>query len=304
MGCISSAPVEPGPSVRSLVAQSASSLGSPWVPQPASECSARSLGRSGSPAAGLLRLPGSRESPAHRLAPLVHPVHRFLPLVGSFLLVIAQLLTTTFVASLAAALMPIAAISIELLFDNRSVTLSFFIGLTLVLLGSVIILGINRIDLNFSVGLFIGLISVTFFAWGSRASVIHLPNMTTLARTTTTTLGMSGFCLIVYLISLYFELGATDVPKLNLQHVKFFIIYACFGLAISQLLWIKGVQKLGIGIASLHLNITPFYVMIILFIIGHKWIWTQAIGALIIIVGISITQIKNKIPNLINSRNR
>ena len=224
--------------------------------------------------------------------------------VGSFLLVIAQLLTTTFVASLAAALMPIAAISIELLFDNRSVTLSFFIGLTLVLLGSMLILGLHEIDLNFCVGLFVGIISVTFFAWGSRASVIHLPDMTTLARTTTTTLGMSGFCLIVYLISLYFELGATDVPKLNLQHVKFFIIYACFGLAISQLLWIKGVQKLGIGIASLHLNITPFYVMIILFIIGHKWIWTHAIGALIIIVGISITQIKNKIPNLINSRNR
>ena len=75
-----------------------------------------------------------------------------------------------------------------------------------------------------------------------------------------------------------------------MDHIKLFVIYACFGLAISQILWIRGVQKLGIGIASLHLNITPFYVMIILFIIGHTWIWTQAIGAFVIIIGISFTQ--------------
>ena len=223
--------------------------------------------------------------------------------LGSFLLVITQLLTTTFIAALAAALMPVAAITLEIVFDNRRITISFFIGLTLVLFGSMIILGINRIDLNFSVGLFIGLMSVTFFAWGSRASVRHLPEMTTLARTATTTLGMCGFCLIAYLISLYFEFGATDIPKINVEHIKLFIIYACFGLAISQILWIRGVQKLGIGIASLHLNITPFYVMIILFIIGHTWIWTQAIGALVIIIGISFTQTNYINFGSINSKN-
>ena len=213
--------------------------------------------------------------------------------LGSLLLVFTQILTTSFIAALAAALMPIAAISLEIIFDNKRLTINFFIGLTLVLLGSMIILGINGLDLKLSVGLFIGLMSVTFFAWGSRASVKHLPKMTSLARTTTTTLGMCGFCLIVYLICLYFKFGATHIPKINLEHVKLFGIYACFGLAISQILWIQGVQKLGIGIASLHLNITPFYVMIILFIIGYNWIWAQAIGALVIIIGISISQINH-----------
>ena len=224
--------------------------------------------------------------------------------LGSLLLGITQLLTTTVIAALAAALMPIAAITLEIIFDKRRISISFLIGLSLVLIGSAVILGINRIDLKFSFGLFLGVMSVTFFAWGSRASVRHLPKMTTLARTATTTLGMCGFSLIVYLICLYFKFKASEIPNINSEHVKLIAIYACFGLAISQLLWIQGVQNLGIGIASLHLNIVPFYVMIILFIIGHKWIWIQAIGALIIIIGISVTQINFKNFIIIGFKNR
>ena len=210
--------------------------------------------------------------------------------LGSLLLVITQLFTSTFIAALAAALMPLAAITLEFLFDKRRITINFLIGFILVLIGSMIILGIQGVDLKFSLGLIIGLMSVTFFAWGSRASVKYLPDMTTLARTATTTLGMSGFCLIIYLISIYFKFGATHIPKIDIQHIKLFVIYSLFGLAISQILWIRGVQQLGIGIASLHLNITPFYVMIILFCLGHGWIWTHTAGAIIIIFGISLTQ--------------
>lgn len=220
--------------------------------------------------------------------------------LGSLLLVITQLLTSTFIAALAAALMPLSAITLEIFFDGRRINVKFFIGIMLVLGGSAIILGTQVLDVKFSMGLLIGIISVTFFAWGSRASVKYLPDMTTLARTATTTLGMTGFCLTIYLISIYFEFGATDIPKIKTEHLKLLIIYACFGLAVSQILWIHGVQKLGIGIASLHLNITPFYVMILLFVIGYEWFWIQAIGAITIIFGISMTQLdynKNKSVN-------
>ncbi len=214
--------------------------------------------------------------------------------LGSLLLVITQLLTSTFVAALAAALMPLAAISLEIIFDKRKMSVSFLFGLILVIFGSVILLEKTTIDLEYSVGLLLGLFSVTFFAWGSRASVKHLPNMTTLARTTTTTLGMCGFCLLIYLIFSFLRLGETHIPKINLSHTKLLIIYACIGLAISQILWISAVQKIGIGIASLHLNITPFYVMVILFFMGYEWLWIQAVGASIIVTGISLTQLNYK----------
>jgi drug/metabolite transporter (DMT)-like permease len=64
-------------------------------------------------------------------------------------------------------------------------------------------------------------------------------------------------------------------------------------LGISQILWIKAVSQLGIGIASFHLNAVPFYVMLMLFILGDQWIWRQAIGALVVITGVIIAQQKS-----------
>ena len=64
-------------------------------------------------------------------------------------------------------------------------------------------------------------------------------------------------------------------------------------MGVSQLFWIKGVNGLGIGIASFHLNATPLYVMLVLFLLGDNWNWDQVTGALIVIFGIIIAQKKS-----------
>jgi uncharacterized membrane protein (DUF485 family) len=38
------------------------------------------------------------------------------------------------------------------------------------------------------------------------------------------------------------------------------------------------------------MNATPFYVMIIMFAFGSPWIWTQAIGAAIVGLGVLVAQ--------------
>ena len=45
--------------------------------------------------------------------------------------------------------------------------------------------------------------------------------------------------------------------------------------------------------ASFHLNAAPFYVMLILFLIGGSWIWNQTIGAIIVIIGVILAQKKS-----------
>ena len=45
-------------------------------------------------------------------------------------------------------------------------------------------------------------------------------------------------------------------------------VFALGSLALSQILWIISVGRLGIGLASLHINAVPFYVMLILFALG------------------------------------
>jgi drug/metabolite transporter (DMT)-like permease len=62
------------------------------------------------------------------------------------------------------------------------------------------------------------------------------------------------------------------------------------GIVISQFLWILGVSKLGIGIASFHLNAVPFYVMLIMVAFGGSWDWDQALGATILMLGVVVAQ--------------
>ena len=69
------------------------------------------------------------------------------------------------------------------------------------------------------------------------------------------------------------------------------MLYAVTGLALSQVLWILSVGQLGIGLASLHINAAPFYVMAILYALGGPWNATQALGAAIVGVGVLIAQI-------------
>ena len=47
---------------------------------------------------------------------------------------------------------------------------------------------------------------------------------------------------------------------------------------------------LGIGIASMHINAAPFYVMIFAVMAGGPWNWAQATGAAIVILGVLIAQ--------------
>ena len=61
-------------------------------------------------------------------------------------------------------------------------------------------------------------------------------------------------------------------------------------MGLSQLLWIASVGRLGIGLASFHINVAPFYVMVIMLVLGAAWSWPQAIGAAIVGAGVVLAQ--------------
>ena len=67
-------------------------------------------------------------------------------------------------------------------------------------------------------------------------------------------------------------------------------VFSIGGLAISQVLWIMSIGSLGIALSSLHINATPFYVMLILFVLGGSWDWTQAAAAAVVGLGVLIAQ--------------
>ena len=215
--------------------------------------------------------------------------------IGSFLLLFVQSLTTPVIAALAAATMPLAAVTLEIIFDGRKMTQLFLIGIILVLFGGFVATGatFDGISFGFRLGALLVFIPAAIFAWGSRATVKNLPGMTSLGQTTITTFGMAVFTLVLYVICNFLLQIIGPYPEITIKHFGLVLIYAWLGFAISQIFWIRGVRGLGIGIASFHLNALPFYVMFFLFLLGESWNWQQAIGALIVTTGVILSQIQS-----------
>jgi len=214
--------------------------------------------------------------------------------IGSFLLLFVQSLTTPVIAALAAATMPLAAVTLEVIFDGRRITRWFLIGIILVLFGGFVATGATLDSASFELrlGALLVFLPAAIFAWGSRATVKNLPEMTSLGQSTITTFGMVVFALVLYVICNLFFQFIGPYPEITVRHFGLLLIYAWFGFAISQIFWIRGVRGLGIGIASFHLNALPFYVMFFLFLLGESWNWQQAIGAVIVTTGVILSQIK------------
>ena len=213
--------------------------------------------------------------------------------IGAFLILYLQSLTTPVIAALAVATMPVFAVLLEMLLDGRKMTFWFFFGVVLVLWGGYIASGASLIENNIGFAILIGFLGVALFAWGSRATVKSLPGMTTLGQVAVTSFGMAGLSIVLYFIGTTFMDLTISASSITLKHFGLVLIYAWLGLGISQILWIKAVSQLGIGIASFHLNAVPFYVMFMLFLLGDQWVWHQAIGALIVITGVIMAQQKS-----------
>ena len=215
---------------------------------------------------------------------------------GSLLLLIAQAMTDATTAALAAAAMPIFAVGLEGALDGRRLTARFLLAVALVLFGGALAAGVTLEKASISLGFALGLLATGIFAWGSRETVKSFPTLSPLSRTAITTSGMFGFVAIPCLVAMFFQYSWSAVGALDISNVGLLIIYACLALGISQIFWIKAVEDIGIGIASFHLNATPFYVMIIVYLLGSDWNWMQVLGAAILTVGTLLAQLPGKDP--------
>ena len=213
---------------------------------------------------------------------------------GSLLLLIAQAMTDATTAALAAAAMPLFAVGLEVALDGRRLSGRFVLAVALVLTGGALAAGVIPGKSSIGAGFVLGLFASGIFAWGSRKTVKSFPTLSPLVRTTITTSGMFGFMVVLCIAAIFLEHSWSTVGSFDASNLKLLFIYALLGLAFSQIFWIKAVEDVGIGIASFHLNAAPFYVMIIVFVLGSDWDWMQALGAAILTVGTLLAQLPEK----------
>ena len=95
------------------------------------------------------------------------------------------------------------------------------------------------------------------------------------------------------IFTIFFTLGLVEIPNwLTSDQLLSLIIYSVIAMAISQVFFIAAIDKVGVAISSLHLNFSPFYVMIILFVMGETWDLRAVIGASIVAFGVWLAQVK------------
>lgn len=210
--------------------------------------------------------------------------------LGAFLLVLGQGMTDAVTVAIISASMPVVGIAIEVLLDGRPLSRGLVIGVALSLLGGVMALDGGNQPLALGLGALMSFASVLVYTLGSRMTVTSFPGLSPLGRTTVT---LSGAAAVTTVAACAAALTGAAQPRwaaLGWHELGALAIFAIGGLAISQVLWIRSVGHLGIALASLHINATPFYVMLILFALGGAWNWTQAAAALVVAVGVLIAQ--------------
>lgn len=210
--------------------------------------------------------------------------------LGAVLLVIGQGMTDPVTVAIISAAMPIVGTSIEVFADGRRLTWALVIGIALSLLGALVALDPGAGKPQFGLGALVILGSVVLYAVASRLTITAFPSLSPLGRTTIT-LTSAALVTIAAALADAARGGATaDWASLGPDAWGALALFGIGGLAISQLLWIKGLGRLGIALSSLHLNATPFYVMLILFALGGSWSWRQASGAALVGLGVLAAQ--------------
>ncbi len=210
--------------------------------------------------------------------------------LASFFVIIALKFNDPVTVAIVTAIMPVAGIVLECVADKRPFTKALAIGLVLSVAGGLIAVRGSEGQLDFGIGILAALASVLCYTWGSRETVRALPELSPLGRTTITVAGCAGVALIAAVGDGILRGAWPDWQSIGLREFGGLAIFGIGSMALSQLLWIISVGRIGIGAASMHMNAVPFYVMLMVFLLGGPWNWAQTFGAVIVVTGAAIAQ--------------
>ena len=211
--------------------------------------------------------------------------------IGAVLLLVGQKMSDPVTPAVAAAMMPIAGAAVEVIFDKRRLQLHLIIAIALALIGGLLSGGVNIGDATLGLGTLFCVIGIFLFAWVTRAATRDFQTLSSIGQTTVTLIGCLIVVIIIYGLCLITGLGQTNIGSISSKNIVLLVVMSVASIAIAQLLWIWGADRLGILFASLHMNIAPFYVMaIVVVFMGEQWVWGQALGAIIVGVGVLIAQ--------------
>lgn len=209
--------------------------------------------------------------------------------LGAYLLLVAQALTDAVTVAVIASATPVAATLIEMAGGGRRVSGNFVAGLTASVIGGVVATGNGDVG-QLGAGALAATGSCFLFAMGSHFAVRDFPQLSAIGRSAITLAGGLIFCSVALFGTHQYGLNVLPAQGIDARQFGLLAVYALAGMALSQVMWIASVGKLGVAVASFHINVAPFYVMVLMLALGAGWDWMQALGAAIVIMGVVIAQ--------------
>ena len=207
------------------------------------------------------------------------------------LLLMGQKLSDPVTVTIVVAMMPIAGAATEIVFDNRRLSRRLIVGLILAVLGGYLATGAQLTQGNFGFGVALCLGAILLFAWVTRATTRQLETLSRTGQTAVTLCGGMLVTLVWYGISIVAGFGETHIGTIDTVDWLPLLIFLLPSSGIAQLLWIHGAGKLGILLASFHMNAVPFYVMVILVSLSlGQWHWLQAGAVALVALGVLVSQ--------------
>lgn len=210
--------------------------------------------------------------------------------LASFFVIIALQYNDPVTVAIVSAIMPVIGIVLEWALDHRPFTRALAIGLVLSVAGGLVAVNGAEGEVSFGIGVLAALASVTLYTWGSRETVKAFPDLTPLGRSTITIAGGAIVATIAALADGVLRGQWPDLAAIGWPEFGGLAAFSIGSMAIAQLLWIVSVGRIGIGAASMHMNAVPFYVMLMVFVMGGAWNWWQTLGAAIVVTGAAIAQ--------------
>jgi drug/metabolite transporter (DMT)-like permease len=210
--------------------------------------------------------------------------------VGGLGMAVALDLTDAVTVAIITASMPIMGLALEIAFDGRRITKALVVGVALGVLGGLVALDVRNATPALGWGALASTVSVFAYAWGSRATVKRFPGFTALGQTAVTVLGAGIAIGALALGQALWSGTGVDWAALGPEDAGALVLSSLVAVVVAQSLWIVSVARIGVGVASLHSNATPFYVMLITLMLGGAWNWMQAAGAALVILGVLVAQ--------------
>lgn len=208
---------------------------------------------------------------------------------GAWTILMSQAYTDPVTVAIFAAATPLCATVIDWIWLRKGFGLSFVLGLFAAVAGGIVATG-GGMPGDLGLGALFAVASGFLFSWGSLMTVRDLPDQSVLGKTTVTAVGAA--LAIGLVIAPMHWAGQVDLPTdwPGWGDLGRFAVYGMLAFSLSQVLWVAATARLGLSLASFHINIAPFYTMLILIALGGSWNWAQATGALIVAVGVVLAQ--------------